>query len=142
MIKNAHIEDGIFSAIIIFADKSKHAVNATREEIVSFLLENRKPRMVYQDDGITWLDDKTLLSNYVTILERIEKQKAKAGKPSSGRGGFRENSGRKPKDTVASQTVTFKLRKDFLTLINENFPNRSDFIQRAVKEKLKREGLI
>lgn len=58
------------------------------------------------------------------------------------KGGFREGAGRKPKDKVATQLVGVKIRKDFLEIINKNFENRSDFIQRAVKDKLRREGLI
>ena len=58
------------------------------------------------------------------------------------KGGFREGAGRKPKDKVETQALTIRLRKDFLEIINKNFPNRSDFIQRAVKEKLRRECLI
>lgn len=58
------------------------------------------------------------------------------------RGGFREGAGRKPKDVVPTQLVTVKLRRDFIEIINMNFPNRSDFIQKAVKEKLRRECLI
>ena len=58
------------------------------------------------------------------------------------RGGFREGSGRKPKEQVPLQSVTFKLRRDYVEIINKNYPNRSDFIQRAVKEKLRRECLV
>lgn len=58
------------------------------------------------------------------------------------RGGAREGAGRKPKDQVASQQITLKLRKDYLEIINRNYPNRSDFIQHAIKEKLRRECLI
>lgn len=58
------------------------------------------------------------------------------------KGGFREGSGRKPKDGVTMQNVTCKVRKDFLQLIHENFENRSEFIQKAIKEKLRREGII
>jgi hypothetical protein len=58
------------------------------------------------------------------------------------KGGFREGAGRKPKDKVATQLITVKIRKDFLEIINKNFENRSDFIQKAVKDKLRREGLI
>lgn len=58
------------------------------------------------------------------------------------KGGAREGAGRKPKDQVATQLITVKVRKDFLEIIKRNFPNRSDFIQRAIKEKLRRECLI
>jgi len=58
------------------------------------------------------------------------------------KGGKREGAGRKPKDLVPTQSVTIKLRKDFIEIINRNFPNRSDFIQHAIKEKLRRECLI
>ena len=58
------------------------------------------------------------------------------------KGGFREGAGRKPKDKVSTQYVGVKIRKDFLEIIAQNFENRSDFIQHAVKEKLRREGLI
>ena len=60
----------------------------------------------------------------------------------TGRGGAGRGQGRKPKDHVATQAITVKIRKDFLQLINENFPNRSDFIQKAIKDKLRRECLI
>ena len=60
----------------------------------------------------------------------------------TGRGGAGRNQGRKPKDQVATQTITVKLRKDFLDIINNYYDNRSDFIQKAVKEKLRRESLI
>ena len=58
------------------------------------------------------------------------------------KGGFREGAGRKPKDKVAVQVVSVGFPRDLLEIINHNFPNRSDFIQKAVKEKLRREGLI
>ena len=66
-------------------------------------------------------------------------EEVKTPKP---KGGKREGAGRKPKDKVPMQLVTVKLRRDFLEIINRNFPNRSDFIQHAVKEKLRRECLI
>ena len=69
----------------------------------------------------------------------IMEEEKKTPKP---KGGFREGAGRKPKDQVPTQTITVKLRRDFLEVINRNFPNSSDFIQHAVKEKLKRECLI
>lgn len=58
------------------------------------------------------------------------------------KGGFREGAGRKPKDKVATQIISVGIPRDILAIINENFPNRSDFIQRAIKEKLRREMLI
>lgn len=58
-----------------------------------------------------------------------------------GRGGAGRNQGRKPKDGTISQLVGVRIRKDYLKLIDDNFV-RSDFIQKAVKEKLYREGLI
>ena len=68
----------------------------------------------------------------------MEEEEKKTPKP---KGGFREGSGRKPKDKVPTQSVTVKLRRDFVELLNL-LPNRSDFIQKAVKEKLRREGFI
>ena len=70
------------------------------------------------------------------IMEEEQKEKL------TGRGGAGRGQGRKPKDKVAAQHITLKLRKDFLEIIHENFMNRSEFIQDAVKEKLRREGLI
>lgn len=67
-------------------------------------------------------------------MEEIKTPKPKGGK--------REGAGRKPKDKVATKLVSVKIRKDFVELINEHFVNRSEFFQDAVKEKLKREGLI
>ena len=67
-----------------------------------------------------------------------EEQKEKL----TGRGGAGRNQGRKAKDQVVMQNISLKMRKDFVKLIDENFINRSDFIQNAVKEKLRREGLV
>jgi hypothetical protein len=58
------------------------------------------------------------------------------------KGGHRDGAGRKPKDRVATKHITLKLRRDFIELIDAHYEVRSDFIQRAVKEKLRREGLI
>lgn len=66
--------------------------------------------------------------------EEIRKPKPKGGK--------REGAGRKPKDKVNTQHISVKIRQDLVQIIDCNFPNRSDFIQHAVKEKLRREGLI
>lgn len=61
------------------------------------------------------------------------------------RGGFREGAGRKPYDGEGHPTmmVSVKLRKDFVEIIdNCSLGSRSQFIQKAVKDKLKKEGLI
>ncbi len=58
------------------------------------------------------------------------------------KGGFREGSGRKAKDKVVTRLVTVNIREDFLAIIAHHFPNRSEFFQQAVKEKLRREGLV
>ena len=58
------------------------------------------------------------------------------------KGGAREGAGRKPKDKVATTLVGVKIRKDFVELIDKMFPNRSEFFQKAVKNELRREGLI
>lgn len=58
------------------------------------------------------------------------------------KGGYREGSGRKPKTETAGQVVSVNIPKHYLQLIKENFPNRSDFIQHAIREKLRREGLL
>ena len=70
-------------------------------------------------------------------INNMEEEK-KEPKP---KGGFREGAGRKPKDGVVMQSITVKLRKDYLEIIGKVYDNRSDFIQKAVKEKLRREGL-
>ncbi len=67
-----------------------------------------------------------------------EEQKEKL----TGRGGAGRNQGRKPKDHVVTQTISIKVRKDYLEIINDHYTNRSDFIQKAIKEKLRRESLI
>ena len=58
------------------------------------------------------------------------------------RGGKREGAGRKPKDGTNTQLVGVRVRQDLMKIIDENFVNRSEFFQKAVKEKLRREGLI
>ncbi len=56
------------------------------------------------------------------------------------RGGSRPGAGRKLKDKVPTKLVAVRLRQDYLERIDAHFV-RSDFIQKAVKEKLMREGL-
>ena len=61
------------------------------------------------------------------------------------RGGFREGAGRKPYDGEGHPTmmVSVKLRRDFVDIIDNCADgSRSAFIQKAVKNQLKREGLI
>lgn len=58
------------------------------------------------------------------------------------RGGKREGAGRKPKDGVGTTLVAVKLNRLHVLLIRHNYDNLSDFISRAVKEKLRREGLL
>ena len=66
-------------------------------------------------------------------------EETKTPKP---KGGYREGAGRKPKDKTPTQLVTVNIRRDYLEIIRDNFMNRSEFFQAAVKEKLRREGLI
>lgn len=146
MYKTLQIEDGIIRGTYVMFDKSERTIDITREQIVQYLSDHHKPRLIYGKDGRTILPDRDLAVNYATILDREYKQSIKDANKDPNeppkRGGFREGSGRKPKDVVITQSVTLKLRKDFLEIITKNFPNRSDFIQRAIKEKLKRDGFI
>lgn len=58
------------------------------------------------------------------------------------KGGYRPGAGRKKKDGVGSEQVSVRLNKEYVAIIRENYPNLSDFIGKAVKDKLKRGGLI
>lgn len=58
------------------------------------------------------------------------------------RGGARECAGRKPLGGVGGQHITLRVRKDYLMLIDTYFKSRSQFINEAIRAKLKREGLI
>ena len=58
------------------------------------------------------------------------------------KGGFRPNAGRKPKDGVGAEFIGVKLNKKHVQLIKDNYKNLSEFISKAVKEKLRREGLV
>ena len=58
------------------------------------------------------------------------------------RGGAREGAGRKPLGCVGGQHITLRVRKDYLMLIDTYFKSRSQFINEAIRAKLKREGLI
>lgn len=73
----------------------------------------------------------------------MEEEQKKEPKP---RGGFREGAGRKPYDGEGHPTmmVSVKLRRDFVDIIDHYTVegSRSAFIQKAVKDLLKREGLI
>jgi hypothetical protein len=69
----------------------------------------------------------------------MEEEQIKTPKP---KGGRREGAGRKPKDGVGTEFVGVKLNKKHVQLIRDNYDNLSEFISKAVKEKLRREGLV
>ena len=59
------------------------------------------------------------------------------------KGGKREGAGRKPKDGVGAQLVSYRINKRYLDIIKTHFNcTLSEFIDKAVKEKLRREGLV
>ena len=58
------------------------------------------------------------------------------------KGGKREGAGRPPKDGVGTEYVGVKLNKKHVQIIKENYDNLSEFISKAVKGQLRREGLI
>ena len=58
------------------------------------------------------------------------------------KGGFREGAGRKPKDGVGTELVHVRLNKQHVELIRNRYENLSHFVSVAVKNQLKREGLI
>ena len=58
------------------------------------------------------------------------------------KGGKRVGAGRKKKDGVGSERVCVRLNKEHLAIIKEHHPNVSEFISKAVKEKLRRAELI
>lgn len=78
------------------------------------------------------LQSKTILYN----MEEEQKEKL------TGRGGAGRNQGRKPKDVTVTKLVGVRIRNDLLQIIDDHYANRSDFFQKAVKEKLRRESLI
>ncbi|MCR5270586.1 MAG: hypothetical protein K6D91_06165 [Prevotella sp.] len=141
LVKDLFIEDGIFRGTTNFKDGYEFTFDVTREQIIRFLLDHRKGRLCYASDGTTMLDDKALLRNYIEQQERVYHIERKKANPSS-IGGHRDGAGRKPKDKVATQVISVPVRKDFLELIINNFPNRSEYIQHAIKNQLKRDGLI
>ena len=69
----------------------------------------------------------------------MEEEQIKPRKPM---GGKREGAGRKPKDGVGTEFVGVKLNKKHVQLIRENCDNLSEFISKAVKNQLRREGLL
>lgn len=142
-IKNLSIEDGIFRGSTTFGDGYEFTFDITREEIVRFLLDHKKGRLVYdKKNGNTLLSDNKLITNYCEQYERVRTLERRKENPSQ-RGGYREGAGRKPKDKAATQHITVRVRKDLLEVINSYYENkRSDFIQRAIKNQLKRDGLI
>ncbi len=62
--------------------------------------------------------------------------------PKLPKGGFREGAGRKKKFGVPTSLCHVRLRNDYLQIIDLRYKSRSDFIQKAVHEKLKKDGLI
>ncbi len=58
------------------------------------------------------------------------------------KGGRREGAGRKPKGAIGSQLMSFRMNKQHMALIKEHHSSLTEFIDKAVKEKLRREGLL
>lgn len=58
------------------------------------------------------------------------------------RGGFREGAGRKPKDGVGTQNVSVRINRNYLRVIRLNYDHLSTFIDKAIRNQLKREGII
>lgn len=58
------------------------------------------------------------------------------------RGGKRAGAGRKPKDGVGTKYVGARINKVHYQIIVDYYGNISDFISKAIKSQLKREGLI
>ena len=56
-------------------------------------------------------------------------------------GGFREGAGRKPKDGVGTELIHVRVNREHVRIIREK-RNLSEFICKAVKNQLIREGLI
>ena len=59
------------------------------------------------------------------------------------KGGYRPGAGRKKKDGVGTEQISVRINVEHLQIIREHHPKSvSDFISKAVKDKLKRGGLI
>jgi len=58
------------------------------------------------------------------------------------KGGARQGAGRKPKGGVGTDRVTVRLNKEHVKLIREYYDNLSEFVYKAVRNQLRREGLI
>lgn len=58
------------------------------------------------------------------------------------KGGFREGAGRKKMGGIGTTPINVRIRKDWLELIEKNYVNRSQFINEAVRLKLRKEGLL
>ena len=69
----------------------------------------------------------------------MEEEQIKTPKP---KGGARDGAGKPPKDGVGTTFVGVKLNKLHVMLIRKNFDNLSEFISKAVKNELRREGLL
>jgi len=69
----------------------------------------------------------------------MEEQEQQTPKP---RGGHRDGAGRKPKDGVGSQSVSFRINREHLAIIRDNYPSFTEFVDRAIREKLKRENRL
>lgn len=144
MIIELHIEDAIFKGSAKLGDGEIFTFDITREEIERYMRDHYKGRLLFRSDGITPIEDRKLIQNYLLLVERFHNEEKKKDLPKS-KGGVRENCGRKPYDGEGhdSMTISLKLRKDYVRLIDLNHEgSRSSFIQKAVKDKLRREGLI
>ena len=58
------------------------------------------------------------------------------------RGGYREGAGRKPKGGVGTRAVSLRVNKEHYELIVRHHNSFAEFVDRAIRERLKREGLL
>lgn len=63
-------------------------------------------------------------------------------KKESNWGGKRAFAGRKKKGGVGTKQVSVRIRINYLELIKDNFPILAEFVDEAIKNQLRREGLL
>ena len=134
-------KDGKFRSVQNFKDGTPFSFNLTREEIEHFLRENNKAKAIDSDD------DK-LIANYFALAERLHNREVKAQKEAEREasgiprtlGGKREGAGRKPKGGDEKLRYSWRCSRDVWDILQRQ-PNKTDYIERAIRFYHKREEL-
>ena len=139
MVKYKLVGGANYVGSTTFKDGTKFQFNKTRAEIEEYMIEHRQRKAI--DD-----DPEKLIANFVAVAERMHnievREAKKAEREAQGipatRGGFRPNSGRKPKGVTEKLHYGWRVSRDVWDILQQQ-PNKTEYIETAIRFYHKRE---